>query len=145
MNKFLLYLFFLLITSSCGIGNKEIEKSDNLKTIFEKTKPIKKELNPGLKVKLNKLKKGEVFIGNNTNNLGNVNFQTNFKRGGFFPPIELQRRIFAGEQINYHNPLLVGLPATRTGTITRLDEKKRKNGRMVLVTATYIIEQEGKK
>ena len=28
--------------SSCGIGNKDIEKkSENLKTIFEKTKPIK--------------------------------------------------------------------------------------------------------
>ncbi len=77
-----------------------------------------------------------------TNNIG---IDGHPKRGGFFPPIELQRRMFAGEQINYHNPLLVGLPATRTGTITRLDEKKGKNGRMVLVTATYIIEQEGKK
>jgi len=75
---------------------------------------------------------------------GNIGIDGHPKRGGFFPPIELQRRMFAGEQIKYHNPLLVGLPATRTGTITRLDEKKSKNGRMMLVTATYIIEQEGK-
>ncbi len=99
MNKFLLYLFFLLITSSCGIGNKEIEKSDNLKTIFEKTKPIKKELNPGLKVKLNKLKKGEVFIGNNTNNLGNVNFQTNFKKVSSY-------KFSSIEEFNFNQPEL---------------------------------------
>ena len=99
MNKFLLYLFFLLITSSCGIGNKEIEKSDNLKTIFEKTKPIKKELNPGLKVKLNKLKKGEVFIANNTNNLGNVNFQTNFKKVSSY-------KFSSIEEFNFNQPEL---------------------------------------
>ena len=99
MNKFLLYLFFLLIISSCGIGNKEIEKSDNLKRIFEKTKPIKKELNPGLKVKLNKLKKGEVFIGNNSNNLGNVNFQTNFKKVSSY-------KFSSIEEFNFNQPEL---------------------------------------
>jgi 3-methylfumaryl-CoA hydratase len=66
------------------------------------------------------------------------------KRGGFFPPIELQRRMFAGEQIKFHAPLLVGQPATRTGTITRLDEKEGRNGRMVLASAQYRIEQGGK-
>lgn len=66
------------------------------------------------------------------------------KRGGFFPPIELQRRMFAGEQIKFHAPLLVGQPATRTGTITRLDEKEGRNGRMVLASAQYRIEQDGK-
>lgn len=65
------------------------------------------------------------------------------KRGGFFPPIELQRRMFAGEQIKFHAPLLVGQPATRTGTITRLDEKEGRNGRMVLASAQYRIEQNG--
>tara|TARA_B100001250_G_scaffold363303_1_gene342568 strand:- start:156 stop:1397 length:1242 start_codon:yes stop_codon:yes gene_type:complete len=86
--------------SSCGIGNKDIEKkSENLKTIFEKIKPIKKELNPSLKVKLNKLKKGEVFIGNNTNNLGNVNFQTNFKKVSSY-------KFSSIEEFNFNQPEL---------------------------------------
>ena len=65
------------------------------------------------------------------------------KRGGFFPPVELQRRMFAGEQLIFHTPLLAGQPATRTGTITRLDEKEGRNGRMVLASAHYRIEQAG--
>lgn len=66
------------------------------------------------------------------------------RRGGFFPPVELQRRMFAGEQIKFHAPLSVGQPATRTGTITRLDEKEGRNGRMVLASAHYRVEQAGK-
>ena len=81
MNKFFLYLFLLLILSSCGFGNKEIEeKNKNAKIIFEKSKPIKKELNSNLKIKLSKLTKGEVFLGNNTNSTGNINFEKNFKK-----------------------------------------------------------------
>ncbi|MFT5182868.1 MAG: 3-methylfumaryl-CoA hydratase [Alphaproteobacteria bacterium] len=51
--------------------------------------------------------------------------------------------MFAGEQIVFHSPLLVGQAATRTGTITRLDEKEGRNGRMVLASAHYRIEQAG--
>tara|TARA_Y100000741_G_scaffold225424_1_gene172153 strand:- start:2119 stop:3396 length:1278 start_codon:yes stop_codon:yes gene_type:complete len=80
VNKFLLYLLILLILSGCKIGNKDIDdQSENLKIIFEKAKPIKKELNSSLKIKLKKLTKGEVFLGNNTNNTGNIDFETNFK------------------------------------------------------------------
>jgi len=81
VNKFLLYLFLLLIISSCGLGKKEIDvENKNTKIIFEKSKPIKKELNPNLKIKLTQLTKGEAFLGNNTNNVGNINFGTNFKK-----------------------------------------------------------------
>jgi len=76
VNKFFLYLFLLLIISSCGLGKKEIDNGNkNTKIIFEKSKPIKKELNPNLKIKLTKLTKGEAFLGNNTNNSGNINFE----------------------------------------------------------------------
>ncbi len=81
MNNFFLYLFILIILSGCGLGKKEVvENNKNLKIIFEKSKPIKKELNPNLKIKLTKLTKGEVFLGNNTNNIGNINFETNFSK-----------------------------------------------------------------
>ena len=65
------------------------------------------------------------------------------RRGGFFPPVELQRRMFAGERVSFHAPLVIGQPATRTGTITRLDEKEGRSGRMVLASAQYRIEQGG--
>ena len=67
--------------SGCGLGKKEVvENNKNSKIIFEKSKPITKELNPKLKIKLTKLIKGEVFLGNNTNNTGNINFETNFSK-----------------------------------------------------------------
>jgi len=81
VNKFFLYLYLLLILSNCGLGNKEIEdQNSNAKIIFEKSKPIKKELNSNLKIKLSKLTKGEPFLENNTNSTGNINFETNFNK-----------------------------------------------------------------
>ncbi|MEK9832263.1 MAG: MaoC family dehydratase N-terminal domain-containing protein [Rhodospirillaceae bacterium] len=65
------------------------------------------------------------------------------ERGGFFPPVELQRRMFAGARTKFLKPLLIGQEATRTGTITSLAEKEGKAGRMVLATAEYTIEQGG--
>lgn len=66
------------------------------------------------------------------------------QRGGFFPPVELQRRMFAGEQATFHAPLIIGEPATRTGTISKLEEKEGRSGRLVLATAYYRIEQGGR-
>ena len=81
MNNFFLYLFILIILSGCSLGKEEVvENNKNSKIIFEKSKPIIKELNPNLKIKLTKLTKGEVFLGNNTNNIGNINFETNFSK-----------------------------------------------------------------
>ena len=81
MNNFFLYLLIIIILSGCGLGKKEVvENNKNSKIIFEKSKPITKELNPNLKIKLTKLIKGEVFLGNNTNNTGNINFETNFSK-----------------------------------------------------------------
>ena len=65
------------------------------------------------------------------------------ERGGFFPPVELQRRMFAGARTTFHKPLLIGEEATRTGAITALAEKEGRAGRMVLATAQYTIAQGG--
>ena len=79
MNKFFLYFFLLIILSSCSLGRQEVLDNDKIsKIIFEKSKPINKEFNPNLKLKLTNLTKGEVFFANNTNNAGNINFNTNF-------------------------------------------------------------------
>jgi len=101
VNKFFLYLFLLLILSSCGIDNKEIEdQNENSKIIFEKSKPIKKELNSNLKIKLNKLTKGEVFLGNNTNSVGNINFETNFNKTSSY-------KFSAIKEFNFNQPELI--------------------------------------
>ncbi len=65
------------------------------------------------------------------------------ERGGFFPPVELQRRMFAGEHTKFHAPLVIGEKATRTGTITSVEEKEGRAGRMVLASAQYRIQQGG--
>ncbi len=80
MNKLFVYLILLLL-SSCGLGTKEVvDNQIKSKIIFAKSKPINKELNPNLKLKISKLSKGEVFFRNNTNNAGNINFETNFEK-----------------------------------------------------------------
>jgi 3-methylfumaryl-CoA hydratase len=66
------------------------------------------------------------------------------KRGGFFPPVELQRRMYAGSTLTFHEPLRIGAPATRIGEIASIEEKQGRNGRMVLAKAVYRYEQDGK-
>ena len=100
MNKFFLYLL-LLTLSSCGLGDKEIEsQNQNSKIIFEKSKPIIKELNSDLKLKLNKLTKGEVFLSNNTNNTGNINFETDFKKTSSY-------KFSSIKEFNFNQPELI--------------------------------------
>tara|TARA_B100000686_G_C16749130_1_gene951355 strand:+ start:223 stop:1497 length:1275 start_codon:yes stop_codon:yes gene_type:complete len=100
VNKFFLYLL-LLTLSSCGLGDKEIEEQDkNSKIIFEKSKPIIKELNSDLKINLNKLTKGEVFLANNTNNIGNINFETDFKKTSSY-------KFSSIKEFNFNQPELI--------------------------------------
>ena len=100
VNKFFLYLFLFFLLLSCGTNKEVEEKKENLKIIFEKSKPIEKELNSNLKVKLNKLTKGEVFLGNNTNNIGNINFETDFKK-------LLSYKFSSIEEFNFNQPELM--------------------------------------
>ncbi len=81
MNKFLIYIFFLTLLSNCGVLKKDtVEENLNAKEIFKKSEPIERELNPNLKIKLKKFTKGKPFFKNNSNNSGNINFQTNFDK-----------------------------------------------------------------
>jgi len=100
VNKFFLYLL-LLTLSSCGLGDKKIEEQDkNSKIIFEKSKPIIKELNSDLKIKLNKITKSEVFLANNTNNIGNINFETDFKKTSSY-------KFSSIKEFNFNQPELI--------------------------------------
>jgi len=105
VNKFFLYLL-LIILSSCGIGNKDKNFEDqnlNTKIIFEKSRPINKELNSNLKIQLNKLKKGEVFLGNNTNSTGNINFDSNLIKSSSYKFSSIEEFIFNQPELNFTN------------------------------------------
>ena len=101
MNKFFLYLFIFIILTSCGLGQKEvIENNKNSKIIFEKSKPINKEFNPSLNFQLTELTKGEVFLANNTNKTGNIDFETNFSKTSNY-------KFSAIEEFDFNQPELI--------------------------------------
>ena len=101
MNKFFLYLFIFIILTSCGLGQKEvIENNKNSKIIFEKSKPINKEFNPSIKFQLTELTKGEVFLANNTNKTGNIDFETNFSKTSNY-------KFSAIEEFDFNQPELI--------------------------------------
>jgi 3-methylfumaryl-CoA hydratase len=66
------------------------------------------------------------------------------QRGGFMPPVELPRRMFAGSRMHQLSPLIIGKPASRTGEVKKVTQKSGKSGDLVFVTVRYQIFQEGK-
>jgi len=63
------------------------------------------------------------------------------KRGGFFPPVTLPRRMFAGARTKFIQPLTIGEAAVREGEILAVTEKSGKAGKLVFVTVRYRIRQ----
>ena len=78
MIKIYLFIFFFIFLSSCG-GDKEITENKKLINLFEQNKIIKDELNTSIKINLSKFVKNS-FLKNNTNNNGNIIFDTEFKK-----------------------------------------------------------------
>ena len=79
MSKFFLYLVLILFLSNCGFKDKKVEQNPNAITLFEKSKPIEQELNPNLNIKISTITKGEPFLSSNSNNSGNLDFNSNFE------------------------------------------------------------------
>jgi len=79
VSKFFLYLVLLLYLSNCGFNDKKVEENPNAVTLFEKSKPIEQELNPTLNIKISTITKGEPFLSSNSNNSGNLDFNSNFE------------------------------------------------------------------
>lgn len=59
------------------------------------------------------------------------------KRGGFLPPIPLPRRMWAGSQLEFREPLNVGDALTRTSTIDAVTEKSGRTGSLVFVRVRH--------
>ncbi|MFY9955008.1 MAG: MaoC family dehydratase N-terminal domain-containing protein [Bradyrhizobium sp.] len=60
------------------------------------------------------------------------------KRGGFLPPVPLPRRMWAGGEINFAEPLRVGDVVTRTSTIKDLTLKSGSTGLLCFVSVDHV-------
>ena len=59
------------------------------------------------------------------------------KRGGFLPPVPLDRRMWAGGRLVFHGLLQVGEAIRQRSQILKVAEKEGKAGRMVFVTVRH--------
>jgi 3-methylfumaryl-CoA hydratase len=65
------------------------------------------------------------------------------KRGGFLPPVEAPRRMWAGSRSTFHEPLRVGAALTRTSTITSVTEKAGRAATLTFVGVHHRVEADG--
>ncbi len=61
------------------------------------------------------------------------------KRGGFLPPVELPRRMWAGGRVEFHRPLRVGDTVTRTSRIVDVTFKQGRSGALIFVLVRHEI------
>jgi 3-methylfumaryl-CoA hydratase len=61
------------------------------------------------------------------------------QRGGFLPPIPLPRRMWAGSQLQFLEPLRIGDAVTRTSTIEDVTDKSGRSGALVFVRVRHEI------
>lgn len=64
-------------------------------------------------------------------------------RGGFLPPISLQRRMWAGGDLRFHAPIPIGAAATRRSTIRSVVRKRGRTGDLVFVAVDHAIDVDG--
>ena len=66
------------------------------------------------------------------------------KRGGFMPPVDLPRRMWAGSRLAFHRPLHIGEKALKKSTIAEINVKQGKSGMLVFVLVRHeIIGEQG--
>ena len=65
------------------------------------------------------------------------------KRGGFLPPVPLPRRMWAGSQFRFHQPLRVGDTIQRLSRIQSVSEKSGRSGQLVFVKVKHEIRANG--
>lgn len=60
--------------------------------------------------------------------------------GGFMPPLDLPRRMWAGSTIDHHAPISLGQRLTRTTTIESITPKTGSTGRLCFVVLRYDVD-----
>jgi len=76
--------------------------------------------------------------------MGEVGPDGHPKRGGFLPPIDLPRRMWAGSRCTVHGPIRIGDALRKTSTLTAISEKSGKAGPLVFVTVRHEVSAEGR-
>lgn len=61
------------------------------------------------------------------------------RRGGFLPPVPLERRMWAGSRLEFHRALRIGETARRVSTIRSVTVKEGRSGPLVFVTVRHEI------
>lgn len=61
------------------------------------------------------------------------------KRGGFLPPVDLPRRMWAGSRITFERPLLAGKEIQRISRIADVTGKEGRSGALVFVKVSHEI------
>lgn len=69
--------------------------------------------------------------------MGEVGPDGHPKRGGFLPPIELPRRMWAGSRCQFHAPVRIGDTVSKTSTIVKIAEKTGNAGTLTFVTVRH--------
>jgi 3-methylfumaryl-CoA hydratase len=59
------------------------------------------------------------------------------KLGGFMPPLDLPRRMWAGSTVEFHSPISVGQQLSRTTTIESITPKNGSSGRLCFVVLRH--------
>jgi 3-methylfumaryl-CoA hydratase len=65
------------------------------------------------------------------------------KRGGFMPPVALPRRMWAGSDFTFHEPLFIGDALSRTSTIIDVTEKSGRTGQLIFVKVRHEVRRNG--
>jgi 3-methylfumaryl-CoA hydratase len=65
------------------------------------------------------------------------------QRGGFLPPVDLPRRMWAGSRCTFHAPIRIDDAVERTSTIAKVSQKPGKTGPMVFVTVRHAVSAGG--
>ena len=65
------------------------------------------------------------------------------RRGDFLPPVPLPRRMWAGSQFEFRQPLRVGEAISRISTIAAVDEKSGRSGPLVFVKVRHEVRRNG--
>jgi 3-methylfumaryl-CoA hydratase len=61
------------------------------------------------------------------------------RRGGFLPPVELPRRMWAGGRLRFHQTLRAGEEIARTSTVAGIEQKQGRTGPLVFVRVRHEI------
>jgi len=65
------------------------------------------------------------------------------RRGGFLPPVQLPRRMWAGSRVRFVAPLRVGEQVEQSSVIDRIEEKRGRAGALVFVTIRRTVSGKG--